>query len=197
MALQQYRAFLLIVTAVLALFFASPALEQLVLFPQTTFFSELSIFGPYNNATYVSNVTSGETYRFCLDVSNHLGSCAYYVIEPKFRSENQSAPDSFNHTNSDLPSLSDITVFAADNQTSQIIVDVSLQFTADGNPAQLTMQSISINGATITDSTQIAWNTAKKGFFGNLFFELWLFNDTTNALQYHQRFVSLWIKMNP
>jgi hypothetical protein len=197
LALQQYRAFLLIVTAVLALFVASPTLEQLVVFPQTAFFSELSLFGPYNNATYPSNFTAGETYRFYLDVTNHLGSCAYYVIEPKFRSENQSAPDSFNHTSSDLPSLSDITVFAADNQTSQIPVDVSLQFSVDqNNPALLNMQSITINGATMSDSTQITWNTAKNGFYGNLFFELWLFNDTTNALQYHQRFVSLWAKMN-
>jgi hypothetical protein len=195
---RQYRALLLVATAVLALFVASPALEQLVVFPQTTVFSEFSLFGQYNNATYPSNITAGQTYRFYLDVTNHLGSCAYYVVEPKFRSENQSAPDSFNHTSSSLPSLTDITIFAADNQTCQIPVDVSLQFSVNQiNSAELDVQSVTINGATISDSTTITWNTAKDGFFGNLFFELWLYNDTTNTLQYHQRFVSLWLRMNP
>ena len=198
MGLQQYRALLLIVTAVSALFIASPAIQKLVFFPQTDFFTELSLSGPYNNATYPSNITVGENYRLYLNVDNHLGSCAYYVIETKFGNQTQSLPDSFNHTNSVLPSLGDITFFVADNESLQLPIDVSFQYKIDtNNSRQLDMQNITLNGATMTDPTTIAWNPDKSGFYGNLFFELWLYNDTTNALQYHQRYVSLWLKMSP
>ena len=199
MGLQQYRAVLLIVTAVLALFVASPAIQKIVFFPQTDFFTELSLFGTYNNATYPSNITMGENYRLYLNVDNHLGSSAYYVIETKFANQTQSLPDSFNHTNSALPSLGNITFFVADNESLQLPVDVSFQYKINSNNSrQLDMQSITINGETINaNSVTIAWNPEKNGFYGSLFFELWLFNDTTNALQYHQRYVSLWLKMNP
>lgn len=199
MGLQQYRALLLIITAVSALFIASPALQQLVLFPQTNFFTELSLFGPYNNATYPSNVTAGENYRLYLNINNHLGSCSYYVIEMKFRNQSQSAPDSFNHTRSDLPSLGNITFFVADKKSLQLPIDVSFQYIIDANlPEKLYMKNITLNGVALNvNSITIAWNPEKKGFYGNLFFELWIYNDATNVVQYHQRYVSLWLKMNP
>jgi hypothetical protein len=198
MGLQQYKALLLIITAVSALFIASPALQKLVFFPQTDFFTELSLFGPYNNATYPSNVTVGNNYRLYLNVDNHLGSSAYYVIETKFGNQTQFTPNSFNHTKSDLPSLGSITFFVADKKSLQLPVDVSFQYKIDANnPRQLDMQSITLNGATINaNPTTIAWNSEKRGFYGNLFFELWIYNATVNALQYHERYVSLWLKMN-
>ncbi|MCL5948892.1 MAG: DUF1616 domain-containing protein [Candidatus Bathyarchaeota archaeon] len=198
MGLQKYRALLLILTAVSALFIASPALQKLVFFPQTVFFTELSFFGPYNNATYPSSVTVGNISRLYLNVDNHLGSCAYYVIEIKFRNQTQSAPDSFNHTSSVLPSLGSITFFVADNESLQLPIDVSFQYKIDANNSRLLdMQSLTLNGATINvNPTTIAWDSQKNGFYGNLFFELWLYNDTTNALEYHQRYVNLWLKMN-
>ena len=73
MGLQQYKALLLVICAVSALFIASPLLQKIVYFPQTVFFTELSLFGPYNNATYPSNVTVGTNYRLYLNVDNHLG----------------------------------------------------------------------------------------------------------------------------
>ena len=198
MGLQQYKALLLIITAVSALFIASPVLQKLVFFPQTDFFTELSLFGPYNNATYPSNVTVGNNYRLYLNVDNHLGSSAYYVIETKFGNQTQFTPDSFNHTNSDLPSLGSITFFVADKSSLQLPVDVSFQYKIDANnPRQLDMQSITLNGAKINaNPATIGWNSEKRGFYGNLFFELWIYNATVNALQYHERYVSLWLKMN-
>jgi len=196
MGLQKYRGLFLIITAVAALFIASPLLQKVVYFPQTDFFTELSLFGSYNNATYPTNVTSGGTFRLYLNVDNHLGSLAYYVAKVKFGNESKFTPDTFNHTSSVLPSLGSITFFVADNESLQVPIDVSLQYSVDPNDSRLLdMQSITLNGATISDKTTIAWNSEKNGFYGNLFFELWTYNDTTNALVYHERYVSLWLKM--
>src|SRR5208283_20134 len=138
MALQQYKTLLLVVTVVLALFVASPALKQLVAVPQTTPLTELSIFGAYDNATYPYNVVVGQNYSLYLNVDNHLGSLAYYQIEVKFRNETQSAPDSFNDTASNLPSLGDISFSVANNQTLQLSINISFQYQLDrNNPDQL------------------------------------------------------------
>jgi uncharacterized membrane protein len=195
--LQQYKISLLIVTVVLALFVASPALQQITAVPQTDHITEFSVLGSYHNATYPYNVTDGQNYHLFFDVSNHLGYCAYYVIQVKFRNETQSAPDSFNYTNSDQPSLGDITFFVADKEAVEIPVDISLDYNHNPyNASYVDVNGIAVNGEELNaNSVSIAWNPLKTGFYGNLFFELWIYNNTEQALQYHQRYVSLWLNM--
>lgn len=83
MALQQYKTLFLVVTVVLSLFVASPAIQRLVAVPQTTtHFTELSIFGSYNNATYPYNITVGQNYRLYLNVTNHLGPAVITLSKP-------------------------------------------------------------------------------------------------------------------
>lgn len=190
----QYKAILFSVTAVLALLVASPALEQIVEIPQTYFITELSILGQYHNATYPSNITVGESYRLYIDVTNRLGASAYYALEIKFRSQTQSAPDSFAHTASNLQSIVSIPFFVADKATYEIPLDVSFQYAA--NADQLVVQTITINDAPLTINAVINRDAERNGFFGNLFFELRLYNGTTQAFEYHQRYVSLWLRMN-
>ena len=198
MGLQQYKVLLLVVTAVSALFIASPALQQLLVIPQTDYLTELSLMGPYHNATYPSNVAVDENYHIYLNVENHLGSCSYYIMQMKFRNQTQSAPDSFNHTNSDQPFLGSISFFVADKGTLELPINISFQYKIDENITdQLDMQTITLNGTVLNaNRITIAWDSQRKGFYGNLFFELWIFNGTVNAFQYHQRYVSLWLKMN-
>ena len=197
MVLQQYKTLLLVVTVVLALFVASPAIQQLVAVPQTTYLTELSLFGSYHNATYPYNITVGQNYPLYLNVDNHLGSCAYYLIEVKFRNQTQSAPDSFNRTRSNMASLGNISFIVANNEALQLPIDISFKYKLDGNNKdQLDMQNIIVNGFSLSVSpTTIAWDPQRIGYCGNLFFELWIFNDTTNAFQYNQRYVSLWLNM--
>lgn len=197
MAVRQYKTLLLIVTVVLALFVASPAIKQLVALPQTTPLTELSIFGAYQNATYPYNVTAGQNYQLYLNVDNRLGYCAYYQIEVKFANETQSVPDSFNYTDSELPSLGDISFCVANNQALQLPVGISFQYQLDANnPNLLDMQNIAVNGFPLSlSSTTIAWDPQNLGYYGNVLFELWLFNNTANAFQYNERYVSLWLNM--
>jgi hypothetical protein len=116
----------------------------------------------------------------------------------KFRNQTQSAPDSFKHTNSDLPSMGSLSFFVADKGTLELPIDLSFQYNLlPYTTNRVNVRSISLNGEVLNvNSTTIAWNPEKKGFYGNLFFELWIYNGTTNAFQYHQRYVSLWLKMN-
>jgi uncharacterized membrane protein len=199
MGLSHYKTLILVVTAALALLIASPSIQQVLVYPQTDNFTEFWMFGSNHDASYPGNVTVNQNYRIYLDVTNHLGSTTNYNIEIKFRNQTQSAPNSFNHTNSDLPALSSIAMVAADNQTAEAPLDISFQYhTVNGTTSTLVMDNVTVNGFALDASkTTIAYDKTKGGFYGNLFFELYIYNGTTNAFQYHQRYLSLWLKMNP
>jgi Predicted membrane protein len=198
MGLSQYKTLILVVTAALALLIASPSIQQLLVYPQTDSLTEFWMFGPNHDAAYPGNVTADQTYRIYLDVTNHLGSAAYYNVEIKFRNQTQSGPGSYNRTPSDLPALSSIAMVAADNQTTEAPLDISFQYhVVNGTTATLYMDNVTVNGFALDASaTTITWDKTKDGFFGNLVFELYIYNSTTNAFQYHQRYLSLWLRMN-
>jgi hypothetical protein len=198
MGLSQYKTVILVVTTALALLIASSSIQQLLVYPQTDNLTEFWMFGPNHDAAYPGNVTADQTYRLYLDVTNHLGSAAYYNTEIKFRNQTQPGPGSFNRTSSSLPALSSIAMVAANNQTAEATLDISFQYhVVNGTTSTLYMDNVTVNGFAIDASaTTIAWDKENDGFYGNLVFELYIYNGTTNAFQYHQRYLSLWLKMN-
>ena len=46
MNLQEYKVLVFVVTAIVALIVASPALQRILVYPQTEFFTELWLLGP-------------------------------------------------------------------------------------------------------------------------------------------------------
>ena len=129
MNLTQYKALFIEVVAILALLVASPALQRVLVYPHTEFFTEISMLGPGHMAEkYPFNITRNENYHVFLGISNQLGSVGYYQIEVKFRNETQSAPDSFNHTASTLPSLYNLTGVVADQENLEIPVNFALEY---------------------------------------------------------------------
>jgi uncharacterized membrane protein len=195
--LQQYKTFILVTAIALSLLIASPSIQQALVYPQTDRITEFYLLGPNHDAAYPSNVTENQNSKMYLEIANHMGTCQVYQIEVKFRNQTQSAPNSFNHTHSDLPALATLMVAVAENSTEEIPLDISFQYSPSGR-LQLKMQDITINGYSLNvNSTTIAWDTQKFGFYGNLFFELWIYNGTTSSYQYHERYLSLWLQIIP
>ena len=202
--LTQYKALFIVVTAILALLVASPALQRVLVYPQTEFFTELSMLGPAHTAeNYPFNITINENYTIFLDITNQLGSCAYYQVEVKFRNETQSAPDSFNRTSSDLPSLYNLNTFVANKESLQIPVNFAFDYsihtvtetiytnvtvtqepgqnatveqTAENvTPLQANFNSLKFNGETLNlKGDSSNQNPQTNQFYGNLVFELWI-----------------------
>jgi uncharacterized membrane protein len=193
--LRQCKALFIIVTAVLSLLVASPALARVLVYPQTSFFTEVWLLGPGRMAeNYPYNITANENYSVFLDIANHLGSCAYYTVEVKFRNDTQSAPDIFNLTASNLPSLYNLTVFVANGETWELPVTFAFNYSVTS--LQVGFNSMTFNGVNINLTGESSdWNPQTKVFYGNLFFELWIYNGTTSTFQYHERFVSLLLNM--
>jgi hypothetical protein len=198
MSLHEYRVTFMVVTGVLALIVASPALSRLLVYPRTEFFTELWILGPDHRAEdYPFNITRNHSYSVFLGVGNRLGYCGYYLVEVKYRNLTQSAADSFNRTPSSLPSLFNITAFVEDES----VWEQQLAFSFDYDYYNETVSPVEFSSLALNDveldmsDYTVAWNSEKNGFFGDLFFELWLYNDTVSGFEYHERFVSLRLNM--
>ena len=189
------------VTGILALLVASPALSRLLVYPRTEFFTELSLLDPNHRAeNYPYNITRGQNYSVFLEIANHLGYTAYYLVEVKFRNMTQSAPTSFgphaNRTPSTLPSLYNITAFVADEGMWEKPLTFSLDYAYNDMLSQIEFGSLRFNDVVLNvTGYRTAWDPVGKGFFGYLFFELWLYNATSSSFQYHERFVALRLNM--
>jgi hypothetical protein len=188
------------VTGILVLLVASPALSRLLVYPRTEFFTEMWLLGPnHTGEDYPFNVSSGRSYSVFLGVGNHLGYCAYYLVEVKFRNSTQSAPYDFgplsNRTPSSLLPLYNITAFVADGGTWEMPLTFSFDYTG-ATSSTVQMRSLTLNNVDLNMSgPSIAWNSTTRTFSGFLFFELWIYNRTTSVFQYHQRDVSLVLNM--
>lgn len=196
MNLGEYRLTFIAVTAIIMLLVASPALSRVLVFPRTEFFTELWILGPNHMAEgYPHSILRGQNYTVFLGIGNQLGYCAYYVVEMKFRNETQSAPSSFgpveNRTPSSNPSVFNATAFVADEQNWEIPFSFSFDYVFE-NKSQVVFESLTVNEEVLNlEGYATAWNATRSTFFGDLIFELWIYNTQATSLSYHGRFVDL------
>lgn len=197
--LKQFKALFIIGTSVLALLVASPALQWILVSPPVAPFTELSMFGPEHNITnYPYNITQNKNYNVFLTLTNRLGYCAYYQVEVKFRNETESAPDGVNLTPSSLPSLYNLTAFVANKESLEIPITFIFNYSyvsSDRTP-QVNFNSLKLNDVLLNllgTSSQL--NSTTTVFYGNLVFELWLYNSTLGSFQYNERYVDLKFNM--
>jgi uncharacterized membrane protein len=200
MNLQNYKTLFLVVTGILVLLVVSPALQRLLVYPRTEFFTEMWLLGPEHMAdNYPSNITRNENYNVFLGIGNNLGQCAYYQVEVKFRNQTQSVVDSFNRTTSSLQPLYIINAFVGDNQAWEIPISFSINYVLD--EYNTTHPQVRFTNLTLNDNVldlkeySVVWDDQRNGFFGNLSFELWIYNGTVGASQYHERYTGLWLNM--
>jgi hypothetical protein len=193
---------LLITTAILSLLVASPALQRLLVYPQTEFFTEMWLLDSGHEAVnFPSMIASNVNYQVFMGLRNQLGSCAYYSIQVKFRNQDQPAADSFDHTPSSLPALHSIAAVVPDKEIWESPLTFSFAYTHSEDPvnanfSKVNVNTLVLNGAPLNlDGFSATWDPEKNGFFVYLFFELWLYNDEVGSFQYHERYTSLRLNM--
>jgi hypothetical protein len=201
MDIGRYGVTFFVVVAVVALLVASPALSRALVWPRSEFFSELSVLGSGHKAeNYPFNLSSGQSYSVFLGVGNQLGYCAYYRVEVKFRNESQSMPSSFgaveDRVPSSLPSLFNVSAFVADQSSWELPVLFGFDYVYDANASVVGFESLTFNGNVLSlagEST--VWNSTTSRFYGDLVFELWLYNSGSSSFGYHGRYVDLKLNM--
>jgi len=199
--IREYSLLYWVVFSLLALTIASPFLSRILVYPRTEFFTELWILDANHRAEdYPFNITRNQNYSIYLGIGNRLGYCAYYLVQVKFRNQTQPQPTSFgpieNRSPSSLPSLFNLMAFVSDEQVWELPITFSFNYSYNGSFSRIEFLSLQLNNVwlSMTDYT-ISFDSEKREFRGFLFFELWLYNASTNVFQYHGRFVSLRLNM--
>ena len=197
MSLHDYKVLILVVTAVVALIVASPAIQSFLIFPKTEFFTELWLLGPEHLAEgFPYNITRGESYSVFLGISNHLGNFSYYSIQVKFRNLTQSEPDNFNRSSNSLSPLYSLNVFVADKESIELPVTFSFDYSYSSSSSAVNFNSLTFNGEELNlTGFSSLWNSTMSVSFGDLIFELWIYNGSTGGFQYHERYVDLKLNM--
>ena len=194
MNLQNYRIVFIVAILLAALFVASPAIQAVLVYPsaQSASFSELWLLGPEKKAeNYTSTISPNENYTIYLGVANQLGSCAYYRVDVKLCNSTQQLPSSFNRTSSIQPSLYSMNLIVPDKGSLEMPVSFSFNYTFDEFLYQVNFVDLKFNGLPLNlEGYTVAW-TPQSVFSMDLIFELWMYNSTTNAFEYHERYVGL------
>lgn len=199
-SLDDYKVVFSAVVLILALLVASPAIRRLLVLPRTEFFSELWMLGPDHQAeNYPYNISRNHNYTVFLGIGNHLGRCSYYLVEVKFHGKSQYGSEnldsSFNGS-SPLPSLYNITAFASSEGVWERPLTFSFDYAYNVTLSLVRFYSLTLNSIKLAMTNyQTTWNQSTKEFYGNLFFELWLYNVTTSSFQFHGRYVNLRLNM--
>jgi len=115
------------------------------------------------------------------------------MVYVKFRNQTQPLPDVSDSKPSSLSPLYEFQFFVADGETWESllvfkILDVSLQGDS------MLVGNVSINGVAFSVNSLSIWDSENNGFYYQLFFELWLYNNmASQSFQYHDRFVGIWL----
>ena len=185
------------VTAILAVYTATPALQEFLVLPKGEAFTELWLLGPgHMTENYPYNITSGQSYDVFLGVFNHLGNVACYSIQVKIRNQIQSEPSSMEHNSSNLPVLFNLYAVVADNESWELPVRFGFDYYYDSAQSKVVYTKFLFNDKVLTLSGySTSWDTSRSSFFANLIFELSVYDRGTGSFQYHERYVDLKFNM--
>jgi len=194
--LEDYRTVFAVTSLALVLVAAAPTLSMVVAFPRSTErFSELWVLGPNHMAEdYPFNVRVGEEYRVFVGVGNHMGCSSYYMVYVKFRNQSQPLPDASNSTPSPLPPLYEFRFLIMDGGSWEAPLTFTFLEVTRWEDSCL-VRRISINDVVFSVDSPSSWDSENNGFYYQLFFELWLYDMTSRSLQFHNRFVGIWLNM--
>jgi hypothetical protein len=158
-------------------------------------FSELWILGPGHMAEgYPFNVRADVSYLVYLGVGNHMGSSAYYGVYVKFRNQSEALPNSTAGTPSPVPALYEYRVFVQDGKSWEAPLTFSFSSISLAENRSV-IGSLTINDVALSLDKSAFWDAEYNGYFYELFMELWIYDVESDAFQFHNRFVGIWLNM--
>ncbi|MEM2102119.1 MAG: DUF1616 domain-containing protein [Candidatus Bathyarchaeia archaeon] len=196
MSLDDYRLAFFGVFLVFVLVAASPTLSMVISWPAGERFTELWVLGPGHMAEgYPFNVRENVSYSVFLGVSNRMGGFEYYVVFVKFRNQAEPLPNATTGEPSIVSSSFEYRVFLSDGEVWE--KNVTFSFSGVGFEGDVCRVSyLTVDGFTFFVNKTAAWDAVNKGFYFQVFFELWRYNATASVFEYHNRFVGLWLNMS-
>ncbi len=195
MKLGDYKLVFVAVGLIGVLLIASPAIAGAIRAPAGEAFSELYLLGPEQMAqNYPSNIAVGQNYSVYVNVGNHLGSSAYYVLYVKLANATDQLPNATLGIPSPLQPIYEYRFSIKDNTVWQQLLSFKVT-DATISPTTSQINTLQINDVTLNVDKSAIWNSNSTKFPYQLFFELWLFNDQTGSIEFNDRYVNLQLNL--
>ncbi len=196
MKFQDYRTSFQVVSLVVVLLVAFPAINLFAPFPRGgERFSELWLLGPNHLAEdYPFNVRADEEYQVFVGVGNHLGSSAYYQVCSKFRNQTQPLPNATSSVPSPLPSVHTFQFLVGDEEVHEVPITFRM-LNVSAQSDEVVVENVEVNRQVFRVDSSSTWDPENGGFYSQLFFELWLYDTGESRFRFHDRFVGLWLNM--
>jgi uncharacterized membrane protein len=195
MKLKDYKLIFIAVALVGVLLIASYAIAGAIRAPPGEKFSELYLLGPEQMAqNYPSNIAVGENYSVYVDVGNHLGSSADYVIYVKLANATDQLPNTTLGTPSPVAPLYEYRFSIQDSTIWQRLLSFKVT-DATTTPTNAQINTLQVNDQILNIDKSTVWKSNSSKFQYTLFFELWLFNEQTGSLEFNDRYVSLQLNL--
>ena len=193
---ENIKLFYMISCVLLGLIILSPTLFSVIPLPEGEGFSELWILGSNHMLEgYPYEVSPGITYHVFLDISNQMGYLEYYLVRVSLRNQSEPMPDNLAGIPSGLPTAYEYRVFLPNNATWENEFSFSAEAVSfNGNTNRIS--KILIDSQPVEVDKTAVQNEEDNGFYYELFFELWIYNSTISAFNFHNRSVGFWIKLN-
>ena len=196
MKLEEYRTVFAAGSLILMLVAAAPTVSLFVAFPEgSERFSELWLLGPNHMAEdYPFNLRANETYSVFVGVGNHLGGSSYYLVYVKFRNQTEPLPNATVSEPSPLSPLYEFRFFVDDGDTWEEPLTFSV-LEASRDYDFMFVDRLSVNDVVFPVNASARWDSENDGFYFQLFFELWLYNVTSQSFGFHDRYVGIWLNV--
>jgi hypothetical protein len=124
-----------------------------------------------------------------------MGDLGYYRVDVKFRNQSEPLPDSTVGLPSPLEPIFEYNVFLRNDETWEREFAFSFEGVSfEGNVSRVS--KVLVDGYAVDVDKIAVWDDASKGFYYQLFFELWIYNATVSGFQFHNRWVGLWLNMS-
>lgn len=186
-----YKIILLSLGLAIALLIASSGASVLIPAPSGEEFSELYVLGPQRLAAdYPHNVVPGNDYTVFLNVGNHMGSTAYYLVYVKLLVTSDNLPNTDLRTASPVKALYEKRFIVMDGDVFEVPITFSISSTVVSEN-QIRIDRLLLNDDIIELNKMVTWNSTKSEYPFRLLFELWNYNTQLNIFEFDNRFVYL------
>jgi hypothetical protein len=181
---------------VLVLIAASPTLSMVISWPSEETFTEFWILGPGHMAEgYPFNVKENVSSTVFLGISNHLGGLEYYVAYVKFRNQTELLPNATTAAPSPFAPLCEYRVFLSEGETWEKNFTFAFSGIRETENNVCRVSYLHVESFSFLVNKTAAWDSVNKGYYFQVFFELWRFNVASSGFHYHNRFVGIWLNM--
>ena len=158
-------------------------------------FTELWLLGPDRMAEgYPFNVQVGEDYLVYVGLGNHMGGARYYAVYVKWRNQTEPLPNATTSMPSALPLLYEFRALVSEGETWERPVTFSV-LEASHYENSSRVDRLSINNRTVSVASSATWDSENRGYYYQLFFELYLYDLAEAQFRFHDRFVGIWLNM--